>query len=67
MKYDIYLIDKMLREKFSLREISKYYKVNHRSLISWLNNKSIYLPFLEIESLSPVKNFKNRYKWSCTY
>ena len=31
-------------------------------LISWLNNKSIDLPFLEIENLSPVKNFKNRYK-----
>ena len=31
-------------------------------LVSWLNNKSNDVPFLEIENLVPVKNFKNRYK-----
>ena len=32
------------------------------NLVSWLNNKSVNVPFLEIENLVPVKNFKNRYK-----
>tara|TARA_B100001027_G_C16265305_1_gene331677 strand:- start:3399 stop:3851 length:453 start_codon:yes stop_codon:yes gene_type:complete len=31
-------------------------------LVSWLNNESVDVPFLEIENLVPVKNFKNRYK-----
>ena len=32
------------------------------NLVSWLNNKSVNVPFHEIENLVPVKNFKNRYK-----
>ncbi len=37
--YDINLIDKMLRDGKSLREIASYYGVFHNSLNSWLKNK----------------------------
>ena len=38
IKYDINLIDQMLREGKSLREIANHYGVLYRSLISWLKN-----------------------------
>ena len=37
--YDINLINKMLRDGKSVREISRYYGVLHRSLSSWLKNR----------------------------